>query len=327
MSTTITISVYPYSNNFEVASDTLIKELSSRALLNQVRFHKGYWSRETQDLPITKNFLDISSQVDIHNIFQSMNAFEIDFDYKLQCGDWVNIALYFIGGKFENGIEAKLNSQIKICVNHNQIDQPLREAISASRKVVTFEDVARAGTGVLKDWEELFMRTCCIPKQEHETSVIQHAAMYKESGWPSAIASAMLYHAEHTEFAQDFSRIYSEYCFGYTMPEVFHYVRWKEGLDKSILSPGKDNLRFYEKYDEKGATLLVGFLANLSNKKAEELMEISISDIRSLLRRAVSILPEVEYIDLGKHGGALISDPLSSVWRSYKIIDEILSNQ
>jgi hypothetical protein len=324
MGTTITISLNAKSDDFYTIFLELLDRLATCASLTEAKIHNAFWRRDIQKLKISTDISESLLNIEVSELLASKNALELNINYRLSSGRLSGITVYLIGSQFENGSEVNIDSHLKICIPHNQVSRPLRNLLPSSEKYISEDLIARESGNILIDWEEIFIKFCGIHNDRRAENLVKHAAMYLESGWPSAVGCAMLYHSQLEEFMKDFLRIYAEYHVGYRGPKMFSASALLKGQTEEkppeALRPGKETPKFYTQFDMPNNASIINFLNNLSERRAAELANHSVTDLRRFLMNIIQYLPEIKYRDFGRYGAALLVDPLSSIWRVYYTI-------
>src|SRR5262249_21327705 len=65
---------------------------------------------------------------------------------------------------------------------------------------------------------ELFLAVCGALGDGSDSGLIDHAGMYPECGWPTAVSCSGVYHRDACEVARDFRRFYTEHHQGGYVP-------------------------------------------------------------------------------------------------------------
>lgn len=320
MSTTITISIYVEPSIVTGAFEALLRRLYQRAVIKNVKVHEEYFNVEVPEVHYWQRHLKSI----IETIPTSNKMLELALEYRLKSGEIAAMDLLLRGDSYENGFELEVNGPISLSISDTQVNRSLTNILNHPKEQVFFEEVIPTSLTTLKDWEEVFLRVAGIYGSYINEHAVQHAAMYLESGWPSAVGCAMLYHRDKHEFARDFLRIYREYNFGENIPKMLsrnfdlEEINIKRPLERI-------DTKYYEQFNDSDGDSLVKFLNSLDIDKAFKLASLSETEMNELLLLASKKIPEVTYIDSGLQGGALISQPFNSVWKVYKYIADIRS--
>lgn len=326
MSVTVSISIYVEPGSVSNSFHALLKRLQSSAVIKKVRVHEKNFDVGVQPLHSWHEKLNPL----IETIPTSNKMLELRIDYKLSSGEVAGMDLVLRGCSYERGFELSVNGPISLLISESQVNHQLENILEHPNEKVFAEHITSRSVTALKDWEEIFFRVSGVDELYTIGFGAQHVAMYLESGWPSPVCCAMLYHHDIREFARDFIRIYREYNFGDEMPKMLSNEFDLDRIDLSAQykSQAKRSERlYYKQFDDPNGGSLLDFLKKLDLDNARKLAELPENRIRELLLYASKHVRGVNYKDISSQGGALISEPFSSVWPIYCYIADMSISQ
>ena len=294
------------------------------------------------------------------SLADSEDSFSLAFQYTLASGVSIPLNLNLYGQDYQMGCKVRNDGCIEVSAEDSHLWRSLKRIINETWigrdqnlkvpeyvKTVTSEKVN-------KDTELLFLEACGFTLNESselygweikESTHIEHAAVYYESGWLTPLNCQMVYHQDPREFAKDFERIYADYHWGITMPLLY-------ALEKDIwqLSPleiaslnsykgftrrcGKEYPGNYKTFSQALSFVpatteydSINFVESLDREKIQKLVKLPLSHIKEVFSAvAESELPEVRYRDFGDCGVVLLTGADLSIWRAYQWLVELSSD-
>jgi hypothetical protein len=293
-------------------------------------------------LPIGDDILPNGEAFDhlINSIPYSNKIVQIRLLYRLFSEEEIGLSIYLNGKDYESGFTVRYNSYIVVSISKNDVNRPIKnisydpyyKALTQEQLLAddTFQQLA---TQVAHDWAHLFLHVCGMDSVEEP--LVQHAAMYMESGWPSPACCAMLYHRDKREFAKDFLRLYRDYNLenqsALQMLDMDFNV--EQDLESNLISTDKkvnnENSFYYKQFDFEEEKL-IDFLSELELRKVVKLSRFTESEISAALSLAGEWAEEHEfdystiYLDFKENGGAILSTPTTSIWRVYEYIYQLV---
>ena len=347
MSITISISVHANQDSVSEAFVNTYRNLLryGRGEVGQAWFYERYYNTTHNNKPV-----DVSLDSCISNLVRDMassrNSLSVNLSYELPTGEWVALSLDFVGRYYEDGWIIRSSDHIRVWMSLRDLVRSLTSAPLGStdlnRSRVELE------TQTITSVSELFLAVCGVLSEGSDSELIDHAGMYPESDWPTAVACSGVYHRDVREVARDFRRIYNEHHQGGYMPMSLDPTlapeEWHMQVDRrwgrNSFPAGKDTNGYREfpkakpteiiywrriespndREPEGGA--LWDFLNSLTEAEVAKLETPPEPFLRTVLGEVPEAVPQVRYYDLGQRGVALTTFPLGSVWRVYALIRE-----
>ncbi len=314
MSTSISISIFPRGDDYSTVATVLLGRLALKLAGLQMRLHRGYWGKT----PLKPQAVDVAKLVasaSAERIFESASAIEAFGAYQLKSGKHIGLSLVFIGKYFGGGANAEADGQLQVKLEHAQL-RTARDAIQRERAdsvAVSYDDAEPSALG---DWEDLMITCCCLPRVANEQRVVGHLSAYRESGWPSPIGCAATYHDSMHEFIKDFARIFMEYVYGYSMPQLYSAGDHPDPGTGPAFSAARTSPDFYRQFDASGA--IETFLQSMHKDDVWRLWQRAPDISSDWLRDALKDAAGEHFHDFGTGGGLLLTAPLSTTFSIYR---------
>jgi hypothetical protein len=317
MGTSISIGLYSDRNLLSREIPDLGERLLAKSSIDSAYLAKRWSYNSPQKLSGEEAIAKLLSLA--KSVERSDEALTMRLEYELSSHRFIPLDVCLYGNNYRGGGPARVDGYLKLIIPYNDLACSLDEV---RKKGEAFHNTTiDLFIVMLNDVEELFFRACGIDLYKQKCSGITHAAMYLESGWPSAVGCSTLYHKDITEFARDFVRIFVEYNFGIAIPATLPSDADLWSFSKSPdVEPLRQNPRFYQQFWNEGDGALIRFLDSLDESRVRQLATLKKEKIREYFMQAGEDLPDLICYDLNDSGMALATLPMASIWQAYEFV-------
>jgi hypothetical protein len=364
MGVSLSIGLYAETNKLPDVSAALYRRLLERGTFQKATIHKGHVDH---NLEPTHTELSLEN---LHMLTQEIylaspnKALFVDMSYPLTSGRWLNIWVEFYGSQFVHGFYSRQYGPIRVTCSLSDLRSTTQEKLATNEIPTSFtERVAWQGENedqevieVLRmlhnqsveeerlNAREFFFAVCgLLENKQSKTSLghaggIDHAAMYTDLHYPSAVLNSGIFHRDIREYARDFVRIFLEYNRGIFLPMTLKQVpdlwnlqplelppmlkkgEWGVGIPAKEYYPYTTFNNF--SFNNPGGNKIIKFLNGLTEEKVIVLSALSAPKIEELLYELIGSedIPGIDVYEFGTDGMALLTTPVSSLWRAYYYI-------
>jgi hypothetical protein len=321
MSTILSIALHIDDNVIPEAIKYLFNRLLQRGDVIGGTLCKKYSTGDWEILSIE----ELMNSIDRLNLdfIHSENALNIEVNYMLASGREILIDVDVYGKRFDAGWKVKFNGHVRLSTSTKEISRSL---LQLDRSSASIDRIGYLEEMVIRDTEELFLRSCGLLTQDETPSFVMNGAMYQESGWSLIEGCFMVYHKDVEDFTADIGRMYAEYQWGIITSALLDRKNDILSMDPAEIERRKTfepaKLRVQKGVEQKwpGYEEKKRFFDTIAPSSVEKVAKISRNDLISLLRSLPVEVPTVLYYDFQTNGSVLTTSILSSLWPAYQYI-------
>lgn len=320
MTTLMSIAAHPSRSDLAALSRLWLCESGIALHVQKCTLHERYWARNTRRVKTCRDASETQAFLQKKRFFLGADALEVDC-YAIMGGVTFELTLVFYGVGFSSGRRWKESGQALVWVAKEPFEEAMVDADFMSRSTEF---------GVATDaWMRLFEYFCgersplCERRSHPEGTVVEHASLHLESGWPPPAGSAGVFHRRIGEFAVDYRRMLYSHRLGLPYPLLF-CGQSPPPWSGHVPAAEDQHLREYYGQFDSGTGEILAFFEALTIRDVERIEELPVADIQRLFQRCASTVAGVSSFGSEQGGVAFVTTPLSSLWSLYvRVLREV----